>query len=66
MTFPNLQVNDGDPYTVCTVGVEDFKLNCIDGNNAPLAGPEFVDDASQGEGSSDENEDDEEDDEDEG
>lgn len=35
MTFPNLQVNDGDPYTVCTVSVEDFNLNCIDGNNAP-------------------------------
>lgn len=35
MTFPNLQVNEGDPYTVCTVKVEDFKLNCIDGNRLP-------------------------------
>ena len=43
MTFPNLTVNDGDPYTVCTVSVEDFELNCREGNNSPLNRPEFVD-----------------------
>ena len=43
MTFPNLTVNDGEPYSVCTVSVEDFELNCIEGNNSPLNRPEFVD-----------------------
>jgi hypothetical protein len=43
MTFPNLTVDDGDPYSVCTVSVEDFELNCIEGNNSPLNRPEFVD-----------------------
>jgi len=43
MTFPNLTVNDGDPYTVCTVSVEDFELNCQEGKNSPLNRPEFVD-----------------------
>jgi hypothetical protein len=43
MTFPNLTVDDGDPYNVCTVSVEDFELNCIEGNNSPLNRPEFVD-----------------------
>lgn len=43
MTFPNLTVNDGDPYNVCTVSAEDFELNCIEGNNSPLNRPEFVD-----------------------
>jgi hypothetical protein len=43
MTFPNVTVNDGEPYTVCTVSVEDFKLNCREGNNSPLNRPEFVD-----------------------
>jgi len=43
MTFPNLTVDDGDPYTVCTVSVEDFELNCREGNNSPLNRPEFVD-----------------------
>ena len=43
MTFPNLTVNAGDPYTVCTVSVGDFKLNCIKGKNSPLDRPEFVD-----------------------
>jgi hypothetical protein len=36
-------VNDGDPYTVCTVKVENFKLDCIKGKNSPLNRPEFVD-----------------------
>lgn len=43
MTFPNLQVNDGEPYTVCTVSVEDFELVCMEGNNSPVNRPEFVD-----------------------
>jgi hypothetical protein len=43
ITFPNLTVNSGDPYTVCTVSVGDFKLNCIKGKNSPLDRPEFVD-----------------------
>lgn len=43
MTFPNLTVDDGEPYSVCTVSVEDFELNCIEGNNSPLNRPEFVD-----------------------
>jgi hypothetical protein len=43
MTFPNIEVNDSDPYTVCTVTVQDFELNCIEGNNSPVNSPEFVD-----------------------
>ena len=43
MTFPNVTVDDGEPYTVCTVSAEDFELNCIEGNNSPLNRPEFVD-----------------------
>ena len=43
MTFPDLMVDDGDPYTVCTVSVKDFKIHCIDGKNSPLNRPEFVD-----------------------
>ncbi|HET6716093.1 MAG TPA: hypothetical protein VFG90_03115 [Nitrososphaeraceae archaeon] len=42
MTFPNLEVIDRKPYTVCTVSVQDFELNCIDGNNSPVNRPEFV------------------------
>ena len=57
ITFPNVTVNDGDPYTVCTVSVEDFKLNCKEGNNSPLNRPEFVDiNVSGGGGSEDEEE----------
>ena len=57
MTFPNVTVNDGEPYTVCTVSVEDFKLNCREGNNSPLNRPEFVDiNVSGGGGSEDEEE----------
>ena len=54
MTFPNLTVNDGDPYNVCTVSAEDFELNCIEGNNSPLNRPEFVDIDVAGGGSSSE------------
>lgn len=43
LTFPNLTVNDGDPYTVCTIKVDTFKLDCIKGKNSPLNRPEFVD-----------------------
>jgi len=48
-TLPNLTVNDGDPYSVCTVKVDTFKLDCIKGKNSPLNRPEFVDiDAAKG------------------
>jgi len=43
MTFPGINVQDGDPYTVCTMSVENFKLKCDKGNNSPLNRPEFVD-----------------------
>ena len=43
LTFPNLTVNDGEPYTVCTMSVQDFELNCNEGNNSPLNRPEFAD-----------------------
>ncbi|MGI0032897.1 MAG: hypothetical protein ACRD97_06470 [Nitrososphaeraceae archaeon] len=57
MTFPNVTVNDGDPYTVCTVSVDNFELNCREGNNSPLNRPEFVDiDVAGGGGSEDEEE----------
>ena len=56
MTFPDLNVNDGDPYTVCTVSIKDFKIHCIDGKNSPLNRPEFVD-INVGGGSSKSNED---------
>jgi hypothetical protein len=43
ITFPNLQVDDGDPYKVCIITVKDFKINCKEGKNSPLNRPEFVD-----------------------
>ena len=43
MTFPGINVQDGDPYTVCTMSVENFKMKCDKGNNSPLNRPEFVD-----------------------
>jgi hypothetical protein len=43
ITFPNLAVDDGEPYNVCTMSVDNFKLNCEKGNNSPLNRPEFVD-----------------------
>jgi hypothetical protein len=43
ITFPNLNVNDGDPYNVCTMSVDDFKLKCKEGSNSPFNRPEFVD-----------------------
>lgn len=43
MTFPGVEVQDGDPYTVCTMTTDNFKLECDKGNNSPLNRPEFVD-----------------------
>jgi hypothetical protein len=43
LTFPGIEVQDGDPYTVCTMATDNFKLNCDKGNNSPLNRPEFVD-----------------------
>jgi len=43
ITFPNLAVNDGESYNVCTMSVDDFKLKCKQGSNSPLNRPEFVD-----------------------
>jgi hypothetical protein len=43
MTFPGTEVQDSDPYTVCTMTVNNFKLECDKGNNSPLNRPEFVD-----------------------
>lgn len=43
MTFPGIKVQDGDPYTVCTMTTDNFKLDCNKGNNSPLNRPEFVD-----------------------
>ena len=56
ITFPDLRVDDGDPYTVCTVSSNDFKTHCIDGKNSPLNRPEFVD-INVGGGSNNANED---------
>ena len=43
ITFPNLRVDDGEPYRVCTVSVQNFVANCQEGQNSPLDRPEFVD-----------------------
>jgi hypothetical protein len=43
ITFPNLQVDDGDPYKVCIITVKDSKISCKEGKNSPLNRPEFVD-----------------------
>lgn len=61
MTFPDLQVDDGDPYSVCTVSVEDFELNCLEGNNSPLTRPEFVDINVSGDGNGNEGQEQDED-----
>ncbi|MGI8719510.1 MAG: hypothetical protein ACR2KF_03200 [Nitrososphaeraceae archaeon] len=54
ITFPGIEVQDGDPYTVCTMSAENFKLDCDKGNNSPLNRPEFVD-INVGNGDSSEN-----------
>jgi len=56
ITFPGTQVQDGEQYTVCTMGVKDFKMHCDKGNNSPLNRPEFVD-VNLGSGGSGENKD---------
>src|SRR6187551_682794 len=28
LTFPGINVQDGDPYTVCTMSTDNFKLRC--------------------------------------
>jgi hypothetical protein len=43
ITSPNLAVDDGEAYTVCTVSSEDLVLDCMEGQNSPLNRPEFVD-----------------------
>lgn len=43
LTFPGIEVQEGDPYTVCTMSVDNFKLDCDKGKNSPLDRPEFVD-----------------------
>jgi hypothetical protein len=41
--FPNMAVEDGQKFTVCTMSTDNFKLKCENGNNSPLDRPEFVD-----------------------
>jgi hypothetical protein len=43
MTFPGTAVEVGKTYTVCTLSVENFDLDCNKGKNSPLDRPEFVD-----------------------
>jgi hypothetical protein len=43
ITFPNLAVEDGEAYKVCTVSAENLKMKCQEGKNSPLNRPEFVD-----------------------
>jgi hypothetical protein len=56
MTFPGINVDEGEPYKVCTMSTENFKLKCDEGKNSPLNRPEFVDiDVGQGSSSDKEN-----------
>jgi hypothetical protein len=41
--YPNMAVEDGETYTVCTMSTDNFKLKCENGKNSPLDRPEFVD-----------------------
>jgi hypothetical protein len=41
--YPNMAVEDGQTYTVCTMSTDNFKLKCENGKNSPLDRPEFVD-----------------------
>lgn len=60
MTFPGIEVQDGDPYAVCTMTTDNFKLKCDKGNNSPLDRPEFVDiNVGSGSTSKEKNEDEE-------
>ncbi len=62
ITFPGEDVQDNEPYTVCTVTVKDHKLECQKGNNSALNRPEFVDINVGGGSSGKENNEDEEND----
>jgi len=42
-TFPGLTVENGEPYTVCTMSTDNFNLKCEHGQNSPFSRPEFVD-----------------------
>jgi len=50
MTFPGLNVEDGEPYNVCATSTKDFKIDCQEGKNSPLNRPEFVDIDVSGQG----------------
>jgi hypothetical protein len=41
--FPGLEVQDGEPYNVCTMSTDNFNLKCEHGQNSPFSRPEFVD-----------------------
>jgi hypothetical protein len=43
ITFPGTAVGDGETFTVCTMVVNNFELDCDNGKNSPLNRPEFVD-----------------------
>jgi hypothetical protein len=43
LAYPNMAVEDGETYTVCTMSTDNFKLKCENGENSPLDRPEFVD-----------------------
>ena len=43
ITFPSSTIDEDDKYTVCIMGIKDFKLECDNANNSPLKKPEFVD-----------------------
>ena len=42
-TFPNVTVNDAQPYEACVLPVKTLEPICTSGNNSPAARPEFVD-----------------------
>jgi len=41
--FTGLEVQDGEPYNVCTMSTDNFNLKCEHGQNSPFSRPEFVD-----------------------
>jgi hypothetical protein len=42
-TFPNVTVNDTEPYEACVLPVKTLEPICTSGNNSPATRPEFVD-----------------------
>ena len=42
-TFPNTEVNVGDPYRACVLTLNTMDKYCEEGNNSPAKRPEFVD-----------------------